>query len=67
MKVMAKINRENWVKVETNLSRKNADALQDLLYEIDNVIIYLNGSGYDTSILIDSLKEVLSFAIGEEK
>jgi len=64
---MAKINRENWVKVETNLSRKNADALQDLLYEIDNVIIYLNGSGYDTSILIDSLKEVLSFAIGEEK
>ena len=64
---MAKTNRENWVKVETNLSRKNADALQDFLYEIDNAIIYLNGNGYDTSILIDSLKEVLSFVIGEEK
>jgi len=64
---MAKTNRENWVKVETNLSRKNADALQDFLYEIDNAIIYLNGNGYDTSILIDSLKEVLYFVIGEEK
>ena len=64
---MAKTNRENWVKVEVNLSRKNTDALQDFLYEIDNAIIYLNGNGYDTSILIDSLKEVLSFVIGEEK
>ena len=64
---MAKTNRENWVKVETNLSRKNADALQDFLYEIDNAIIYLNGNGYDTSILIYSLKEVLYFVIGEEK